>query len=105
VPAHFPGERQPVQSRDLALSLDSGGMAGGEVTFSGAIELKGLVPDQFALRAEGRSMDLRFPTGFRSTVNASLTLTGAQQVPIRTLRVPGPIGYAPPYRLARRRRR
>ena len=56
-------------------------MAGGEVTFSGAIELKGLVPDQFALRAEGRSMDLRFPTGFRSTVNASLTLTGPVGAP------------------------
>lgn len=51
-------------------------MAGGEVSFAGAIELKALVPDQFDLRAEGRSMDLRFPTGFRSTVNASLTLAG-----------------------------
>ncbi len=56
-------------------------MAGGDVTFSGAIELKGLAPDQFALRAEGRSMDLRFPTGFRSTVNASLTLTGPVGAP------------------------
>jgi translocation and assembly module TamB len=56
-------------------------MAGGEVTFSGSIELKGLVPDQFDLRADGRSMDLRFPTGFRSTVDASLTLAGPVGAP------------------------
>src|SRR6185437_9561263 len=31
VSANLSGERQPVQARDLALSLDPGGMAGGEV--------------------------------------------------------------------------
>ena len=56
-------------------------MGEGDVTFSGAIELKGLVPDQFDLRAEGRSMTLRYPTGFQSTVNAKLTLTGPVATP------------------------
>ena len=58
-----------------------GRMGEGEVTFSGAITLKGLVPDQFDLRADGRSMRLRFPTGFASTVDASLTLTGPVSAP------------------------
>ncbi len=58
-----------------------GKMGEGDVTFSGAIELKGLVPDQFNLHAEGRSMQLRFPTGFLSTVNASLDLTGPVSAP------------------------
>jgi hypothetical protein len=57
-------------------------MGEGEVTFSGAIELLGLLPDRFDLQAEGRSMSLRFPAGFRSTVNTSLTLTGPVGAPI-----------------------
>ncbi len=48
----------------------------GDVTFTGAIDLKGLVPDQYDLHADGRSMSLRYPAGFQSTVNANLTLTG-----------------------------
>lgn len=56
-------------------------MAEGEVTFAGSVDLKGLVPDQFNVRAEGRSMGLRFPAGFRSTVNASLALTGPVSAP------------------------
>jgi translocation and assembly module TamB len=56
-------------------------MADGDVAFSGQIRLKGLVPDQFDVRAEGRSLGLRFPPGFRSTVNASLTLSGPVTAP------------------------
>jgi hypothetical protein len=56
-------------------------LGAGDVIFSGAIHLQGLVPDRFDLRAEGRSMALRFPTGFLSRVNASLTLTGPVAAP------------------------
>jgi hypothetical protein len=56
-------------------------MGDGDVAFSGFLALKGLVPDRFDLRAEGRSMSLRFPTGFRSTVNATLSLTGPVSAP------------------------
>jgi TamB, inner membrane protein subunit of TAM complex len=58
-----------------------GRLGEGEVTFSGAIDLKGLVPDEFDLHADGRSMSLRYPTGFQSTVNAKLTLTGPVAAP------------------------
>ena len=53
-----------------------GKMGGGDVTFSGAIELEGVVPARFNLQANGRAMALRFPAGFLSTVNADLTLIG-----------------------------
>ena len=56
-------------------------MAEGDVTFSGAVELNGLIPAQFNLRAEGRSMGMRYPAGFKSTINASLTLTGPVATP------------------------
>jgi len=51
-------------------------MADGDVVFGGGITLRGLVPDQFALTAEGTRLGLRFPAGFRSTVNPKLSLTG-----------------------------
>jgi hypothetical protein len=60
----------------VTLQNVKGRMGDGDLVFTGAIELNGLVPDQFNLQATGRSMALRFPTGFKSTVNADLTLTG-----------------------------
>jgi hypothetical protein len=54
-----------------------GRLGDGDVAFSGQITFKGFVPDQFDLQARGSNMTLRIPTGFRSTVEADLTLRGA----------------------------
>jgi hypothetical protein len=54
-----------------------GRLGEGDVVFSGEIAFKGFVPDQFDLQARGSNMTLRIPTGFRSTVEADLTLRGA----------------------------
>lgn len=48
----------------------------GDVAFGGNISLDGYRPDQFNLTASGRSMRLRYPEGFNSTVDMDLFLTG-----------------------------
>lgn len=68
-----------------AASIDLSGlrgqMGGGEVQFGGNIRLNGYTPEEFNLNAAGRSMRLHYPTGFASTVDASLTLTGPVATP------------------------
>jgi hypothetical protein len=63
-----------------ATSIDVAGlraqMGGGDVQFGGNIRLNGYAPEQFNLTAEGRSMRLHYPTGFASTVDASLSFVG-----------------------------
>jgi TamB, inner membrane protein subunit of TAM complex len=53
----------------------------GPVTFTGGITLTGFTPDEFNLGAQGTAMSLRYPEGFRSTVNAALTLSGPVAAP------------------------
>lgn len=53
----------------------------GPVTFTGGITLTGFTPDEFNLDARGTAMSLRYPEGFRSTVNAALTLGGPVAAP------------------------
>jgi translocation and assembly module TamB len=56
-------------------------VANGNVRFGGRIELNGLVPGQLSLTATGENMDLRYPAGFRSIVDAQLDLVGTFAAP------------------------
>jgi hypothetical protein len=51
----------------------------GAVQFGGAILLGGMRVEDFNVRARGTAMNLRYPQGLRSTVNADLALTGSPE--------------------------
>jgi translocation and assembly module TamB len=59
-----------------------GRIGSGDVVFGGTIALDGYLPSQFNLTANGRSMRLRYPEGFDSTVDMSLALTGSITAPV-----------------------
>ncbi|HEY3383276.1 MAG TPA: translocation/assembly module TamB domain-containing protein [Vicinamibacterales bacterium] len=56
-------------------------LAGGRVRFGGRIEMNGYTPGQLALTATGENMELRYPEGFRSTLDAQLDLVGTMAAP------------------------
>jgi translocation and assembly module TamB len=58
-----------------------GTIGNGLVTFGGNISVDGYRLSQFNLTAQGRSMGLRYPVGFRSTVDMDLYLTGPIAAP------------------------
>ena len=51
-------------------------IADGDVVFGGFVGLKGFAPGEIRLSAIGDNMQLRYPEGFRSRINADLQLTG-----------------------------
>ena len=51
-------------------------LGGGPVRFGGRIGLNGFQPGTLDLTATGEQMHLRYPEGFRSTIDAALTLRG-----------------------------
>jgi hypothetical protein len=53
----------------------------GRVQFGGGILLDGTAVSEFNVRARGTAMNLRYPEGLRSTVNADLELTGTPSAP------------------------
>ena len=53
----------------------------GEVALGGRIGLDGFGLTDYSLTARGRSMRLRYPTGFNSTVDMDLALTGPIDAP------------------------
>jgi translocation and assembly module TamB len=57
-------------------------VAGGEVTVGGRIALNGFAPGALSLTAAGEQMRLRYPEGFRSTVDADLWLRGDASAPL-----------------------
>ena len=57
-------------------------MAKGKVVFGGRIALQGLWPSQFDVTAAGEAMELRYPAGFRSVVDADLALRGTPADPV-----------------------
>jgi translocation and assembly module TamB len=57
-------------------------MAKGKVAFGGRVALQGLWPSQFDVTASGDAMELRYPTGFRSVVDADLALRGTPADPV-----------------------
>ncbi len=57
-------------------------LGGGLVRFGGRIGLKGYRPGEFNLTASGEDMRLRYPEGFRSVVDADLSLRGPFEGPV-----------------------
>lgn len=56
-------------------------IGGGQVVFSGQIGLTGYAPDRLALTATAKDLQLRYPEGFRSVVDADLALVGSLASP------------------------
>ena len=68
------------KSDSISLSNFKGRIGnGGDVDFGGSIALDGYKFSTVSLTAQGRSLRLRYPEGFVSTVNMGLALTGTMQ--------------------------
>lgn len=65
----------------------TGRLGGGEVTFGGRIGLVGFTPGELSLTARGERMNVRYPEGFRSNVDADLSLQGTMAAPLLTGKV------------------
>ncbi|HUF47952.1 MAG TPA: translocation/assembly module TamB domain-containing protein [Vicinamibacterales bacterium] len=73
----------PIVFDRTGVNLDgvSARLGDGRVRFGGSILLRGATLEEFNVRATGTAMNLRYPEGLRSTVNAELTLTGTLDSP------------------------
>jgi hypothetical protein len=67
------------------ITFDAGGvrvdgvrarLASGDVTFGGRVAINGFTPGALNLTAVGKDMQIRYPEGFRSVIDADLSLTG-----------------------------
>jgi hypothetical protein len=69
-----------------AINLDdvTARIGSGDVVFGGNIALDGYQLADYNLTATGRSMRLRYPAGFNSTVDMRLFLTGPRDAPLLT---------------------
>ena len=54
----------------------------GDVRLGGRVGLKGLWPSQFELSLNGENMEIRYPAGFRSVIDADLGLRGTLEDPV-----------------------
>jgi len=62
----------------LRARMGTGGRNGsGEIQFGGTIGLVGFFPGELNLTLQGNGLDLRYPEGFRSIVDADLAVTGS----------------------------
>lgn len=62
----------------LRARMGTGGRNGtGDIRFGGTIGLTGFLPGELNVTARGDGLDLRFPEGFRSIVDADVSLTGS----------------------------
>jgi len=59
-------------------------LGGGAVRFGGRIGMSGYQLSEFDVTATGQDMNLRYPEGMRSTVDASLALQGPSTAPLVT---------------------
>src|SRR4029078_13146998 len=57
-------------------------LCGARVQFGGRIGMQGFTLGNFDLTANGEGMNLRYPEGFRSTVDAALALQGPLSAPV-----------------------
>ena len=73
------------------MSFDAGGirvdelkarLGAGQVQFGGRIAMNGYVPGELSLTATGESMQVRYPEGFTSIIDADLWLRGSTASPI-----------------------
>jgi hypothetical protein len=86
----IPGLPHSVRNINGRLTLGTGGIqledvkaqiANGNVRFGGRIGMDGLTPSRLALTATGEGMDIRYPEGFRSVIDAQLDLVGTMNAP------------------------
>ncbi|GMV20571.1 MAG: hypothetical protein AMXMBFR57_05200 [Acidimicrobiia bacterium] len=64
----------------LRARMGTGGRSGGgAIRFGGSVGLAGFVPGDLDVTLQGDGLELRFPEGFRSIVDADLSLTGTVQ--------------------------
>jgi hypothetical protein len=62
----------------LRARMGTGGRSGtGDIQFGGTIGLSGFLPGDLDITAKGDGLDLRYPEGFRSIVDADLAVTGS----------------------------
>ncbi len=54
----------------------------GDVQLGGRVDLEGLWPSRFDVTATGEGMELRYPEGFRSVIDADLSLRGTIEDPV-----------------------
>lgn len=75
------------------VAFDAGGLridgvtamlGGGNVTFTGRIPLVGFTPGELSITALGEGMRINYPEGFRSEIDADITLRGTLQSPLLT---------------------
>jgi autotransporter translocation and assembly factor TamB len=87
---YFPMPRS-LDAINGTVSFDAGGirvddveatLGGGAVTFGGRIAMEGFVPGELSLTATGARMRLNYPEGFRSEIDADLTLRGNMRSPL-----------------------
>jgi autotransporter translocation and assembly factor TamB len=69
-------------SRGLRFDDLAATMGGGRVQFGGRVDADGYLPGDLNLTARGEGMQLRYPAGVRSTVDADLTVRGNFSSPI-----------------------
>jgi translocation and assembly module TamB len=72
----------------LRARMGTGGRSGGgEIVFGGSIGLDAFVPGALNVTVRGNGLDLRFPEGFRSIVDADVSLTGTAEAALLSGRV------------------
>jgi hypothetical protein len=74
--------RVTFDARGLRLDGLTARLGGGLVRFGGRIGLSGYKPGELNLTATGEDMRLRYPEGFRSVVDADLSLRGPFESPV-----------------------
>ncbi|MEO7191246.1 MAG: translocation/assembly module TamB domain-containing protein [Vicinamibacterales bacterium] len=78
------GANPATRANEVTLTNMKGRIGNGDVVFGGTIALEGYRLAEYNLTAQGRSMRLRYPAGFSSTVDMRLNLTGTAQAPSLT---------------------
>jgi translocation and assembly module TamB len=68
-------------SRGLQLDDLAATLGGGRVQFGGRVGFEGYLPGELNVSARGENMQLRYPEGVRSTVDADLTIRGNFMAP------------------------
>jgi hypothetical protein len=68
-------------SRGLRLDDVTAVMGGGRIQFGGRIGFEGYLPGELTVSARGTNMQLRYPEGVRSVVDADLTVRGNFKAP------------------------
>jgi hypothetical protein len=77
IDGHVSFDKQGIRVDDVTAKV-----GGGDVRFGGHIGMRGYLPGDLDLTASGQGMRIRYPEGFRSTVNAELALTGSANSPL-----------------------